>query len=194
LDSRVLDGQKALLFGPFAAWTTKFLHEQSSWTDLFASVKPDNFATLVKIGVHNVPLVRYLMRQGTQSMANRVALLRTFYPEARESDWKLKDAGIRVQAIKQTDGEAGIVHYGTEVITDADRSLSALLGASPGASVSVSIALDLLKQCFGHLLQTPEGRQRMLAMVPTFDQSTVAPDKAHLLLDLAAKNNAILGL
>jgi len=194
LDSRLLDGQKALLFGPFAAWTTKFLHEQSSWTDLFASVKPDNFATLVKIGIHNVPLVRYLVQQGTQSMADRIALLRTFYPEAKEADWKLKDGGIRVQAIKKTDGEAGIVHYGTEVITDADRSLSALLGASPGASVSVSIALDVIRHCFGPLLQKAEVRQRMLAMVPTFDQSTVAPEKAGVLLEQVAKSNQILGL
>ncbi len=194
LDSRVLDSQKALLFGPFAAWTTRFLHEQSSWTDLFASVKPDNFATLVKIGIHNVPLVRYLVEQGTQSMGDRISLLRTFYPGAQDSDWTLKDGGIRVQAIKKTDGEAGIVHYGTEVITDADRSLSALLGASPGASVSVTIALDVLKHCFGPLLQTPEGRQRMQAMIPTFDQSTVAPENANLTLDLVAKNNQILGL
>jgi len=194
LDSRVLDGQKALLFGPFAAWTTRFLHKESSWTDLFTSVRPDNFATLIKIGVHNVPLVRYLVQQGTQSMADRIALLRTFYPEAKESDWSLKEGGIRVQAIKQTDGEAGIVHYGTEVITSADRSICALLGASPGASVSVSIALDVIKQCFPELMASPEGRQRMLAMVPTFDQSMVAPDKAGLLLGLTAKNNQILQL
>src|SRR6185436_15602325 len=129
-----------------------------------------NIATLIKIGIHNVPLVRYLIQQGTQSMAERMEVLRIFYPAAKPQDWKLIDAGIRVQAIKKTDGEAGIVHYGTEVITDAARSISALLGASPGASVSVNIVLEVIKKCFPHLLATPEGHARMKAMIPTFDE------------------------
>jgi malate dehydrogenase (quinone) len=169
LDTRVLDGRKTLLFGPYAAWTTKFLHKEGRWTDLPRSVKADNFATLVKIGLHNFPLVRYLIQQGTQSMADRLEVLRIFYPAAREADWKLIDAGIRVQAITKKDGQAGIVHYGTEVITSADRTLSALLGASPGASVSVSIVLEVIQRCLPHLLATAEGRARMTAMIPTWD-------------------------
>jgi malate dehydrogenase (quinone) len=133
LDTRVLDGKKALLFGPFAAWTTKFLHLQGSRWDLFNSVKADNLGTLMKVGAHNLELVRYLIQQGTQSMAERIRVLRLFYPAAQAEDWKLVDGGIRVQAIKKTDGEAGIVHYGTEVITNSRRTLSALLGASPGS-------------------------------------------------------------
>ena len=98
--------------------------------DLPLSVKPDNLATLIKIGIHNLDLVKYLVQQGTQSMADRMKVLHVFYPAADVKDWKLIDAGIRVQAIKKTDGEAGIVHYGTEVITNADHTISALLGAS----------------------------------------------------------------
>ncbi|HSJ04917.1 MAG TPA: malate dehydrogenase (quinone), partial [Verrucomicrobium sp.] len=151
LDTRILDGKKTLLFGPFAAWTTKFLHKEGSITDLPFSVRPDNLFTLVNIGLHNLSLVKYLVQQGTQSMQDRLDVLRVFYPAAREDDWKLIDAGIRVQAIKKTDGKAGIVHYGTEVITSADCSISALLGASPGASVSVNIVLDVVKKCFPDL-------------------------------------------
>ena len=170
LDTRILDGKKTLLFGPFAAWTTKFLHRKGSFTDLPFSVRPNNLLTLMKIGVSNLDLIRYLIQQGRQSMADRLKVLHVFYPAAKINDWKLIDAGIRVQAIKKTDGQSGIVHYGTEIITNADRSISALLGASPGASVSVNIMLEVIKKCFPELLANPDGRSRMKAMIPTYDE------------------------
>ncbi len=187
LDTRTLDGKKALLFGPFAAWTTKFLHRHGSWTDLPGSVKPHNLATLLKIGASNIPLVRYLVQQGTQSMKNRMEVMHIFYPAAKAEDWKLIDAGIRVQAIKKTDGEAGIVHYGTEVITNPEKSISALLGASPGASVCVNIVLEVVKNCFPQLLNSPEGRARMKAMVPTYDVDIKQPEHAAFFEEAHAK-------
>ncbi len=170
LDTRILDGRRTLLFGPFAAWTTKFLHKKGRFTDLPFSVRSDNLLTLMKIGFSNLDLVRYLIQQGTQSMADRLKVLHVFYPAAKIDDWKLIDAGIRVQAIKKTDGRTGIVHYGTEVITDADHSISALLGASPGASVSVNIMFKVIKKCFPHLLASPHGRTQMKTMIPTYNE------------------------
>ncbi len=187
LDTRILDGKKTLLFGPFAAWTTKFLHKEGSYLDLPLSVKADNLATLVKIGIHNLDLVRYLIQQGTQSMQDRMDVLHVFYPAAEAKDWKLIDAGIRVQAIKKTDGEAGIVHYGTEVITDADRTISALLGASPGASVSVHIVLEVIKKCFPQLLESAEGQARMRELIPTWDVDIKKPENAAFYHEAAAK-------
>jgi len=178
LDTRVLDGKRTLLFGPFAAWTTKFLHKKGSWWDLPGSIRPHNLSTLLKIGVTNVPLVRYLVQQGTQSMEDRMDVLHVFHPGAKAEDWKLIDAGIRVQAIKRTDGEAGIVHYGTEVITDPEKTISALLGASPGASVSVNIVLEVVKSCFPQLLKSAEGQARMKAMIPTYDLDLKQPQHA----------------
>ena len=194
LDTRILDGKKTLLFGPFAAWTTKFLHKKGSFTDLPFSVRPDNLATLINIGIHNLDLVRYLIQQGTQSMKDRMKVLHVFYPAARAADWKLIDAGIRVQAIKKTDGQAGIVHYGTEVITDAARSISALLGASPGASVSVNIVLEVIKKCFPDLLASPEGHARMKAMIPTFDEDIKLPANAARFREVSLRADEILGL
>ena len=194
LDTRLLDGKRTLFFGPFASWTTKFLHKKGSWTDLPLSIRPDNLATLIKIGVRNIPLVRYLVQQGTQSMADRMKVLRIFYPNARAEDWRLVDAGIRVQAIKKTDGEAGIVHYGTEVITGSENTISALLGASPGASVAVNIALDVVKLCMPGLLSTSDGKARMKAMIPIYDESTVLPENAFRFQDLQREANRILQL
>ena len=178
LDTRVIDGKKSLLFGPFAAWTTKFLHRHGSYTDLPFSVKFDNVGSLIKVGLYNLPLVKYLIQQGTQSMAARMKVLHVFYPSAKAEDWKLIDAGIRVQAIKKEDGQAGIVHYGTEVVTDADRTISALLGASPGASVSVNVMLEVIKKCLPHLLRTDEGKVAMKKMIPSYDEDLRAPQSA----------------
>ncbi len=194
LDKRILEGKKTLLFGPFAAWTTKFLHKKGRFTDLPFSVRPDNLGTLINIGIHNLDLVRYLIQQGTQSMQDRMDVLHVFYPAAQAADWKLIDAGIRVQAIKKTDGQAGIVHYGTEVITDADRSISALLGASPGASVSVNIVLEVIKKCFPDLLASPAGHARMKAMIPTFDEDIKLPANAARFREVRQRADEILGL
>ncbi|WP_438482519.1 malate dehydrogenase (quinone) [Oleiharenicola lentus] len=178
LDTRILDGKKTLLFGPFAAWTTRFLHRTGSRADLIRSIKPHNLMTLLKIGATNFPLTRYLIQQGTQSMAGRMRVLRIFYPNAQEKDWKLIDGGIRVQAIKKTDGEAGIVHFGTEVLTSADKSMSALLGASPGASVSVNIVMEVIKTSFPHLLAGEAGKQRVEAIIPTYGTDYRKPENA----------------
>lgn len=178
LDTRIIDGKKALLFGPYAAWTTKFLHKKGSFMDLPASIRPDNIFSLVKVGLYNIPLVQYLIQQGLQSMNTRMKELRKFYPDARTEDWELIDAGIRVQAIKKEDGDAGIVHFGTEVLTSADKSVSSLLGASPGASVSSNIILQVVKRCFGDKLATEDGKQRMKAMIPSYDEDLSKPDMA----------------
>ncbi|MEI8020726.1 MAG: malate:quinone oxidoreductase, partial [Schlesneria sp.] len=164
------------------------------FTDLPLSVRPDNLLTLMKIGFSNLELIRYLIQQGTQSMSDRLEVLRVFYPAAETKDWKLIDAGIRVQAIKKTDGQSGIVHYGTEVITDVDHSISALLGASPGASVSVNIMREVIKKCFPALLASPLGQARMKAMIPTYDEDIKLVTNAERFQAVNQKANEILQL
>ena len=178
LDTRIIDGKKSLLFGPYAAWTTKFLHGGGSFWDLPGSIRLDNIASLIKVGLHNIPLVGYLIQQGLQSMNTRMKELRNFYPDARTEDWELIDAGIRVQAVKKEDGDAGIVHFGTEVLSDKDKTLAALLGASPGASVSTNIILEIVQDCFSDLLKTDEGHKRMKAMIPSYDENLIDPNMA----------------
>ena len=167
LDVRHLLGKRVLLFGPFATWTTKFLHGTGSATDLPYSIRPDNLATLLRTGRHNAVLVRFLVQQALQSMDSRLHALRDFYPGMQASDWRLVDAGIRVQPLKKAD--AGRLTFGTEVVTAPDGSLAALLGASPGASVSANIALQVIQTCFPEKLRSTVGHARMKAMLPTFD-------------------------
>ena len=190
LDVRHLHGQRVLLFGPFATWTTKFLHRTGRATDLPASIRTDNVGTLLRTGLHNVALTRFLVQQALQSMESRLRALREFYPEARADDWRLVDAGIRVQALKKAEG--GRLTFGTEVVTAPDGTLAALLGASPGASVSANIALEVIQRCFPEKLRATDDRALMKAMIPSYDTDLRQPAADY------AKNSAqideVLGL
>lgn len=192
LDVRHLDGRRHLLFGPFATWTTKFLHHTGRLTDLAASLRPGNLPTLLRTGLRQRVLVGFLVRQAIQTMDTRLASLREFYPAARAPDWRLVEAGIRVQALKRAD--AGRLSFGTEVVTSSDATLAALLGASPGASVSTDIALQVLRACFPALLDSTEARARLRAMVPSFELDLTAPDVTRDFHRLRAESDERLGL
>lgn len=165
LDTRYIDGKKELLFGPYAGFSTKFL-KKGSYLDLMKSLEFDNLIPMISAGLHNISLTKYLIQQATQSHEERVAALREFMPEARAEDWELLVAGQRVQVIRADEEQGGVLEFGTEVIAAADGSLVALLGASPGASTSVAIALDILEKCFESKMATREWKKRLTAMIP----------------------------
>lgn len=192
LDLRRLDGRRQLLFGPFGSWTTRFLRQTGHWTDLPRSVRPGNLATLLRTALCNGPLVQYLIGQAVQGMGSRMRALRRFYPLARADDWRLVEAGIRVQALRRSD--RGAVSFGTEVFAAADRSLAALLGASPGASVSVNVALRTIRTCLPHLLESAAARARLARMIPVYDVDLTQPAHAALHERCAREADATLGL
>lgn len=147
LDTRWIAGQRELLFGPYAGFTTKFL-KQGSWLDLLRSIGIHNVAPVMSAGIENFDLTRYLVGQATLSVEERIALLREYCPTAQADDWQLQVAGLRVQIIKGAGDGHGELRFGTEVVTSADGSIAALLGASPGASTAVAIMHDLIARCF----------------------------------------------
>jgi malate dehydrogenase (quinone) len=102
------------------------------------------------------------------------------------------EAGIRVQTIKKAD--RGAVYFGTEVFSSQDKSLAALLGASPGASVAVNIAVETIKQCLPHLLATAEGRDRMKRMIPAYDEDLKLSANAPVFERAARVAEETLGL
>ncbi|MDE2025901.1 MAG: malate:quinone oxidoreductase, partial [Patescibacteria group bacterium] len=65
----------------------------------------------------------------------------------------------------------GVLKFGTEVVSAEDGSLAALLGASPGASVSVSIMLELLTTCFPKQIKTVSWRKKLQEMIPSYGKS-----------------------
>ncbi|WP_280638278.1 malate:quinone oxidoreductase [Hymenobacter sp. 5317J-9] len=167
LDSRQINGQKELLFGPYAGFSTKFL-KKGSYTDLFRSIELGNIRPLLYAGARNLGLTKYLIGQVLQSPEDRTAALREYYPTANPADWQLEVAGQRVQVIKKDKKQGGVLEFGTEMVTSADGSIAALLGASPGASTAVAIMLELVQKCFPQRAVTPEWQARFRELVPSF--------------------------
>jgi len=169
LDRRYIQGKRSLLFGPFAGFSPKFLKTGSNM-DLLDSVKPNNVFTLLAAGAKNIPLIKYLVQQLTLTKEQRMEELRAFVPDAKSDDWELLVAGQRVQVIEDTDASGkGTIQFGTKVVHSEDGSIAALLGASPGASISVSIMLDLFRKCFPEYLKQWE--PKIKEMIPSYGES-----------------------
>lgn len=165
LDTRIIDNERQLLFGPYAGFSTKFLKNGSYW-DLPLSIEADNIYPMLAAGWHNLPLTKYLIQQVTQSFEDKMAALREYYPEADSADWEEIIAGQRVQVIKPHEESGGVLEFGTEVVTTADGSLAGLLGASPGASTAVSIMLEVLQKCFPQKFESDMWQQKLSALIP----------------------------
>lgn len=176
LDTRVVDGKKSLLFGPYAGFTTKFL-KRGSFMDLPLSIRPSNIGPMMAVARDNMDLTRYLIKEVMQSMEDRLATLRGFYPEAKAEDWRLEIAGQRVQIIKKDPKKGGILQFGTELVAAKDGTIAALLGASPGASVTVSIMLDLLERCFPEQYRSQAWSNKLQEMFPA-REATLQNDAA----------------
>jgi malate dehydrogenase (quinone) len=183
LDTRVINGKKAILFGPFATFSTKFLKYGSNW-DLFETVKLHNMFPMMKVGLSNWDLEKYLIQQLRLSAADRVEELRKFYPEAVASDWQLENAGQRVQVIKNDPEKGAVLQFGTEIVTSKDGTIGALLGASPGASTAVSVMLNLIKKCFANKYES-QYLPKLNEMIPSFGLSLESNDE----LREAVRNN-----
>ena len=167
LDTRVLDGKRVILFGPFATFSTKFL-KNGSYLDLLSSTTLHNVWPMTKVGVDQYPLVEYLAGQLMLSDDDRFAALQTYFPNAKKEDWRLWQAGQRVQIIKRDEEKGGVLKLGTEVVTSQDRSIAGLLGASPGASTAAPIMLTVLETVFKEKVAKPEWQAKLHEIVPSY--------------------------
>ncbi|TLX57500.1 malate dehydrogenase (quinone) [Stutzerimonas nosocomialis] len=191
LDTRVVDGKKSLLFGPYAGFTTKFL-KYGSPLDLPMSIRPGNLKPMLAVARDNMDLTRYLIREVRQSMQDRLETLRGFYPEAKAEDWRLEVAGQRVQIIKKDPKKGGILQFGTELVAARDGSIAALLGASPGASVTVSIMLELIERCFPEKAQSQAWASKLAEIFPAREKLLAAD--AEVYREVTARSDERLGL
>jgi malate dehydrogenase (quinone) len=189
LDTRVVDGQASLLFGPFATFSPKFL-KNGKITDIVAQVRPGNILPMLKVAVDNPGLIKYLVGELLKNHARKVDSLRDFMPTARDEDWELLQAGQRAQVMKKDAKKGGVLQFGTEVVTSADGTIAGLLGASPGASTAVSIMLGLLKTCFPDRIDAWEPRLQQL--IPSYGHTlNPRPEVAEEVLSETAEALAL---
>ncbi|TXK37654.1 malate:quinone oxidoreductase [Pontibacter qinzhouensis] len=191
LDTRVINGKRELLFGPYAGFTTKFL-KKGSLLDLPLSIKTGNMRPMLVAGIKNIPLTKYLINQVRQSPEDRLLALKDYFPNARQEDWELELAGQRVQVIKKDPKLGGVLEFGTEVVSSADGSIAALLGASPGASTAVGIMLSLLERCFPERFKAAECQAKIREMIPSYGKSLAADPE--LLNEIRSYTSEVLEL
>ena len=103
---------------------------------------------------------------------DRMKELRRFVPSAKDEDWELHIAGKRVQVIKDTpEFGKGFIQFGTEVVHSKDHTVVAMLGESPGASTSVSVALEVLEKNFSEYKN--DWKPKIQKMIPSYGKSLI---------------------
>lgn len=175
LDTRVIDGKKGLLFGPYAGWNTKYL-KTGSYLDMFKTLRPGNVFVMAGAGLQEMGLTKYLITEVMKDFDARVESLREYVPTAQNDDWELIVAGQRVQVIAPAKfPKMGSLEFGTAVINASDGSIAGLMGASPGASIAPAVMINLLERCFGRKMA--DWAPKIKELVPSYGR-TLADDKA----------------
>jgi malate dehydrogenase (quinone) len=190
LDTRIIEGKRWLLFGPYAGFSTKFL-KHGSYCDLPRSLRLANLLPMLSVAKDNFPLEEYLLGQVLQSKSHRFKILRQYYPNVQEEDWELAVAGQRVQIIKKEKHFAGQLEFGTEIVASADGSLVALLGASPGASTATYIMVTMIETVLGQDL-LGDWTAKLKAIIPSHGHDL--KQDAVMLKQVRAQTAAVLGL
>jgi malate dehydrogenase (quinone) len=191
LDTRIIDGKRSLLFGPYAGFSSKF-RKHGSHADLFRSIELGNIRPMLAVARQNLDLEEYLIGQVLQSESHQFKTLEQFFPGARRQDWRKAVAGQRVQIIKPDPDHTGVLEFGTEQVGSADHSIVALLGASPGASTAAFIAVQVLETCFANELASGGWLDRLKAIIPTY--GTDLKQDADACRETRARTAKVLGI
>jgi malate dehydrogenase (quinone) len=123
------------------------------------------------VDLHQKKQINNLIKEVSASFDDKFNELLKYYPDVKKEDWVLETAGQRVQVIKKDKKKGGILEFGTEVIASQDGTMAALLGASPGASTSVHIMLELIEKCFPHLIEI--WKEKLSEMIPSYGKSLI---------------------
>jgi malate dehydrogenase (quinone) len=197
LDRRIIGGKQSLLFGPYAGFSTRFL-KHGALSDLFASLTFDNIIPLLDVARDNLRWSEYLIGQVLQSSSQQFDALKQYFPRAVKTDWKEVVAGQRVVTIKPHESkgwfkhEEGELEFGTDLVAAEDKSIVALLGASPGASTAAFIAVEVLEKSFRNELTSDRWLSKLKRIIPSYGESLI--EDAALTRQVRADTAAVLHL
>jgi malate dehydrogenase (quinone) len=118
--------------------------------------------------------------------------LKKFYPEANIKDWQLEKAGIRVQIMKQDKKMVPKLEFGTEIIFSQKNNLAALLGASPGASISVKSMIEVAERCLLNKNKSDDWKKKIKKMIPSYGIDL--NKNPSLLRKIRSRNQKTLGI
>ncbi|MEL4504306.1 malate dehydrogenase (quinone) [Luteococcus sp. H138] len=186
MDARVINGSRSVLFGPYAGIDPRFL-KYGSMLDMPKMIRTDNLGAVLNVAKDNIPLIKMLATMIFMTPAQKLAEMRAFAPSASMTDWHMIKAGQRAQIIKtDAKGKGGSLEFGTEVVTTADGTLGAVLGASPGASTAVPIVLDVLSRCFPDKMG--EWGPRFKEVIPSYGEKlSDNPERAYEIMKHTAE-------
>eukprot|EP00928_Gymnodinium_smaydae_P063003 TRINITY_DN46711_c0_g1_i1.p1 TRINITY_DN46711_c0_g1~~TRINITY_DN46711_c0_g1_i1.p1 ORF type:complete len:582 (-),score=59.30 TRINITY_DN46711_c0_g1_i1:383-2128(-) len=175
LNYRQIGGKEVLLFGPFGSLTFKFLRSGSNF-DALKALRYHNIFPTIGALVRNFRLATMLIKDVFKSGRHKLAEIRHYYPLADPEDWTLIPAGVRAQIIKKDPKSGrGMLQFGTDVVASSDGSICGVLGASPGASTCVAIALDTLEKCFRAKPRFAEWSPKLQKMISGWNPTGTAP-------------------
>jgi malate dehydrogenase (quinone) len=146
LDWRTIYGKDCIFFGPFAGFSPAVFKMSGSPLDWLSTFNLTNILPMAAMGLQNLDLVKYLVGEVFSSRDAQLEALRKFVPDAKPEDWTMVWAGQRIQIVKPDPKVIGKLEFGTEVLSSADGTIVGLLGASPGASVSPHIAIEVINK------------------------------------------------
>ncbi|MAA64072.1 MAG: malate:quinone oxidoreductase [Alteromonadaceae bacterium] len=180
LDLRVVDGQRYLLFGPFASFNP-VLEKGRGFFDYLSSMRLHDISGLLNVTLEHFPLVKYLVSETFKGKKSMFEELESFAPGLSERfDWEPVQAGQRVQIIKDGD-----LQMGTEIIVSEDKTYGTLLGASPGASVSPEVMLRCVEQLMPAIFTKEAAQKKKKEIFPEDDLDILAnnPDRYREIRD-----------
>ena len=94
------------------------------------------------------------------------------------------------EIIKKTKG-GGSLKFGTEIVNSSDGSLSALLGASPGASTAVSIMVEVLEKSVLFLNDKHNLQKKINDLI--YPELSVSENYSTFIKEIKKRNNSIFG-
>lgn len=167
LDWRTIYGRDCIFFGPFAGFKPTVFNNAGSPLDWFSTINLGNLIPFVKSGLYNLDLVQYLIKEVFSTKKAQLETLRGFVPDAKAEDWTMVWAGQRIQIVHPS----GQMQFGTEVVTSKDKTLVGLLGASPGASVSPHIAIEVLDNFTVANKYEQQWHSALAQMIPSYGRN-----------------------